>query len=868
MRLAAWLLAPVLLPAATFDSAVKPILAARCLTCHGAKVRSGGLSLESREDILRGGKSGAAILAGRPVDSLLMSMVSTGKMPMGGAKLADSEIGAIREWIEREDARPPVAERDVLAILSAKCWVCHGRREKKAGLDLRTRASMLRGGKSGAAIAAGQPDQSLLVKRISAQQMPPPKLQEQFSVRGLTDDELAKVKRWIEEGAQPDNEQPIEVSAADDPAIRPKDREFWAFQPPKRPAARGIDELVIEKSGKLAPVAPPLVLLRRAFFDLTGLPPTPEQIREYERDTDPKRYEKLIDRLLESPRYGERMGRHWLDAVGYADSEGGNNSDAPRRHAWRYRDYVIRAFNANVPFDRFLAEQVAGDELFDYTSASNLGQREIDLMAATGFWRMAPDGTNSTEQNFIPERMDVIAGQIEVFGSAVLGMSVGCARCHDHKYDPLPTRDYYRLVSILTPSFDPYAWLPGVFPCGGVGAKCDENNTRYFVPKGMAEFGEVKKANAPFEARVQDLEAEIERTEKSKRAPLQENLRAERGKLKPLPLVRALFELGPEPPPTRVLLRGDPTTPGALVTPGAPSILSAGGREYRVEPLAHSSGRRLALAKWLTQPDHPTVARVMVNRVWMHHFGEGIVTTPGNFGRMGSAPSNQKLLDWLATEFVRTGWDIKALHRTIMTSATYRQRSGDEGTALRRIDAEAMRDTILAIAGRLDTKEFGEADPVKVQPDGEVVTASLRRSIYVTQRRTQPVSVLDAFDQPFMNPNCVKRGHSVVSSQALHLMNSDLLRENSRYMAGRIIDDAGDDAAARIERAYLLTFARKPTAGEVDAAKSAIERMTPEWKAQLEKMPPAEPVKPRAQWLALATLCHTLMNSAEFLYID
>ena len=847
-----------------FDTDVLPIFRAKCLSCHSAKVPSGGLALETADDVLRGGKSGGAIVAGKPSDSLLLSLVAAGKMPMGGARLSDTEITAIRTWIEREDRKPPVAERDVTAILAAKCWVCHGRREKMGGLDLRTQESILRGGKSGAAMVAGRPDDSLLVKRIASQEMPPPKLQEQYSVRGLTDDELAKVRQWISDGARPDFEKPIEVSVASDPAIRVKDREFWAFQTPVRPAGAGIDSLALKP---LAPRANDMTLLRRAYFDLIGLPPTPEEVLAFEADKDPRRYEKLVDRLLASPRYGERWARHWLDAVGYTDSEGGNSGDQTRPHAWRFRDYVIRSLNANKPYDKFLMEQLAGDELFDYRAVKRLTPEQIETLAATGFWRTAPDSTYSTEQNFIPERMDVIAGQIEVLGSAVMGLSVGCARCHDHKYDPIPTRDYYRLVSILTPAYDPYHWLPPVYPCGGVGAKCDEKTTRYLLPTATPEWEEAVSFNAPIEQRVKELQAAAEASKKDKPA-LDEQIKKERAKLKALPLVRALFDLGPEPPPTRILLRGDATTPGALVGPGAPSILSAAARDYRVEPLAHSSGRRLALAKWLVHPDHPLTARVMVNRIWQHHFGEGLVTTPGNFGRMGAAPANQKLLDLLAVEFVRGGWDMKAIHRLIMTSATYRQQSGARAFPLRRMDAENVRDTILQIAGRLENTAFGPADKFKVQPDGEVVTDSTRRSVFVAHRRTQPLSLLETFDQPFMNPNCVRRGLSVVSSQALHMMNSDLTRENARYMAGRIIDAVDDDLAKQIERAYLLAVARRPSAEETRAALAALERMNAEWEKPLEKDRPAEPVRSRAKWLALATVCHTLMNSAEFLYID
>ncbi len=898
-----WPVAFFLMAAGTFESDVLPLFRSKCFTCHSEKAQSGGLSLESRESILRGGKSGGVIVPGKPVDSLLMTLVSTGKMPMGAAKLSAIETAAIRTWIEREDRKAPVSERDVTAILSAKCWVCHGRREKMAGLDLRTRESMLKGGKSGPVIVGGKPEASLLIKRIAAQEMPPPKLQEQYSVRGLTDDELAKVRQWIVDGVRPDNEKPLEVSVADDAAIKPKDREFWAFRAPLRPpvsalrapARNAIDVLTMEQK-PLAPEAADLTLMRRAWFDLTGLPPSPEEVEAFRADRDPKRYEKLLDRLLESPHYGERWARHWLDAVGYTDSEGGNSGDQLRPHAWRYRDYVIRSFNANKPYDRFLTEQLAGDELFDYRSAKSLTPGRIELMAATGFWRTAPDATYSTEQNFIPERMDVIAGQLEVLGSAVMGLSVGCARCHDHKYDPIPTRDYYRLVSILTPAYDPYHWLPPVFPCGGVGAKCDENGTRYFLPKATPEWQEATAFNDPVTRRIEELQKRIEEKAapyrekylaekkvkeaklgeleaayepfKREKAAIDEQIRKERANLKPLPLVRALFDLGPEPPPTRILMRGDATSPGALVTPGAPSILNASGRDYRLEPLAHSSGRRLALAKWLTHPEHPLTARVAVNRIWQHHFGVGLVASPGNFGRMGSAPENQKLLDWLASEFVASAWDVKGMHRLVMTSATYRQQSGDSGFPLRRIDAESVRDSILKIAGRLDTKAFGAADPIKPQPDGEVITESLRRSVYVTHRRTQPISLLETFDQPFMNPNCVRRGLSVVSSQALHLMNGDLARDNARFMAGRIIDAVGDDAAAQIERAYLLAFARKPTADELQAATFAMEGASKEWAKDLEKNQPAEPVKSRSRWLGLATVCHTLMNSAEFLYID
>jgi hypothetical protein len=407
-----------------------------------------------------------------------------------------------------------------------------------------------------------------------------------------------------------------------------------------------------------------------------------------------------------------------------------------------------------------------------------------------------------------------------------------------------------------------------------VGSKCDEKNTRYYIAKATPEYQAVVAHNTPIDARIAELEKAMRALKeddpalKKERDALAAKIRKEGEQRKEPPLIRALFDLGPEPPPTRILHRGDAASPGPLVEPGPPSVMSAGLPEYRPVALEHSSGRRLALAQWLTHPNHPLTARVMVNRIWQHHFGKGLVSTPGNFGRMGAEPENQPLLDWLATEFVRTGWDVKAMHRLIMTSAAYRQQAGEGGFPLRRIDAESIRDTILQIAGRLETTQFGAPQPVKQLPDGEVITESRRRSIYVSQRRTRPISLLETFDQPFMNPNCVQRGQSVVSSQALHLMNSDLVRDNARFMAGRIADAVGDQPDAQIERAYLLALARKPTAEERRAAREAFDRAIPEWTRKLEADKPAEPVAGRARWLALATLCHTLMNSAEFLYLD
>jgi mono/diheme cytochrome c family protein len=955
-----------------FESHVLPLFKTKCLPCHGASVRQGGLSLETRDDVLRGGKTGAAAVPGKPANSLLLSLVISGKMPMGGARLSEAEIETLRRWIEagamKEGETEPaklVSEREIFAsILGAKCFVCHGRRTQKGGLDLRTRESLLKGGKSGPAIVPGKPDESLIVKRIASQEMPPPKLQEQFSVRGFTQDELDKLKTWIAAGAPAGNEKPIPARLEADPLVRDKDRQHWAFRPPVRPAVPAvrssgsvrnpIDAFLLAKlEGKgmtFSGPADPLVLMRRAYIDLIGMPPAPEEIEAYLADRSPRAYEKLVDKLLESPRYGERWARYWLDAAGYADSEGAVSNDTVRPYAWRYRDYVIRALNSDKPYNQFLTEQIAGDELFDYKNVKEFTPEQREKLAATGFLRMGPDSTYSTEQNFLADRYDTIAGEIEILGTSVMGLTIGCARCHDHKYDPIPQRDYYRLSAVLQSAYDPYDWRSPTIECVGVGAKCGDEDVRDLPARSPEEERETEAHNAPIRKRLEELEKALA----AKAAPYREKLRAEKleklpadvrqdlqkalditsdrrtavqkylvqkfegtteidekeiaarfedykkdsqelhkeigaqkAKLQPSPKIRALFDMGGEPTPNRILLRGDVNNPGPLVEPGPPSVLSASLTPYQVVKPAYqsgTSGRRLALARWLTQPNHPLTARVMVNRIWQHHFGTGLVASPANYGKMGLAPTHPELLDWLATEFVSRGWSIKAMQRLIMTSNAYRQSSRvDSGAAdpenkflsrfpMRRMDADALYDSVLKIAGRLDETPFGAPVEISLKPEGEVVPKAsktgYRRGIYLQQRRSRPVTMLETFDAPLLNPNCIRRSQSTVSLQALQLMNSDLLRESARYMAGRIIDAAGEDPAKQVQRLYLAALSRRPSAQEAAELQNSLERMREAWQRQLETDAPAEPVAPKARWLALASLCHTVLNSAEFLYVD
>jgi hypothetical protein len=603
----------------------------------------------------------------------------------------------------------------------------------------------------------------------------------------------------------------------------------------------------------LAPEADRATLIRRACLDLTGLPPGPAEVEAFLADRGPDAYGRLIDRLLASPRYGERWGRYWLDLAGYADSEGKREQDLPRPHAWRYRDYVIRSFNADKPYDRFLLEQLAGDELADYEHAAEVTPEVYDNLVATGLLRMAPDGTWANITGYVPDRLEVIADEIDVLGSAVLGLTLKCARCHSHKFDPLPQRDYYRLVDVFKGAYDEYDWLkPDVRP--GLGP----------VSQDVAGGRQL-----PFVTT-----AERRRWEAG----------GGKGK-RPEPRVQALWDRG-EPSPTYVYRRGDPLSPGRLVGPGVPSVLTDGKTPFVVRPPwpgARSTGRRLAFARWVTRPDHPLTARVLVNRLWKHHFGTGIVRTLANFGRAGAPPSHPELLDWLAAEFVRRGWSVKAMHRLMVTSATYRQSSAvtaaherlDPANALYsrmplvRLSAEALYDSLLFVAGRLNETPLGPADPTQVRPDGLVTVPATargwRRLIYAQQMRKSLVTHLETFDYPPMNPNCVERRDSTVAPQALHLMNNGMVQELAGAFAERVRREAGDDPARQVERVYLIALGRPPGDEERRASRDALARLTTQWARRLagRGKPSDEPARQ-----ALAALCHAVMNSAAFLYAD
>ena len=906
--------------APSFSRDVLPVLEARCLACHSGAEPQGGLDLSSAEAALRGGLSGPVIQPGESGRSLLVEKIISGAMPMGQTRLPDDETLIIRRWID--DGLPKMVaatERDALSIFQMRCVVCHGKRKQEGGLDLRTQVTRLKGGVSGAALVPGRPDESLIIQRIASGDMPPAELLFENSVRPPTAAELETLRQWIAAGAQASPPRAAASSrAAEDPLVSDEDRRFWSFQPPKRwvlPRVTNqsrvrtpIDAFLLsrleDKGLGFSEEAPSGMLVRRAYIAVTGMPPTPAESAAFLEDSRPDRYARLVDRLLSSPQYGERWGRYWMDAVGYADSEGKADADPIRPQAWRYRDYVIRSLNDDKPYDQFLREQVAGDEMVDYRDRRTVTPEELEKLVATGFWRTVPDGTYSLAQSFLPERMNVIADAIEVLGSAVLGVTISCSRCHDHKYDPIPQHDYYRLSAILQTSYDPYDWIVP---------------TRRHLDVGLPEqWREAETHNAPTVSQIARIKAQQKEREAELRARFGldektttkglitkapeyleeariffEQLEELKKRLLPIPHARALYELGGEPSRSYLLRRGDALSPGEEVQPGVLSVLSTGLVPYRViasggagGPVGDASGRRTALARWLTQPNHPLTSRVIVNRIWMHYFDRGIVPTPDNFGRSGSLPSHPELLDWLATELPREGWSLKAIHRLILNSSAFRQTSRiAEGLEqkdpenilisrmpMRRMDADSLYDSILKVTGRLDPTPFGLATPIEVKSDGEVVPEKSekgwRRSVYVLRRRLTPVTMLETFDLPPMSPNCIERSESTVPTQALQLMNSAAVIDHARHLAGRVLDYVPADSRRQIDELYRRVLARPATWEEIERGLATLQQLKAGWRDHLTDMRDSAPRARKAEWMALSDVGHTLLNSAEFVYVD
>ncbi|MCH2183792.1 MAG: DUF1553 domain-containing protein [Mariniblastus sp.] len=847
--------------------------------------------------------------------------------------------------------QPQVTLHDVVPILLLRCAACHGRQQQDGGLDLRSRESMLKGGESGPVLAPGDPENSLILKRLVAEEMPPRKRLIEASVKPMTASEIQLLRAWIQAGA-PETAEGLQKAEGKSP-VSEQDRQFWAFQPPgdfpvpdvqhAQRSRNPIDAFILQKLEanqlSLSPEADRRTLIRRATFDLTGLPPDPVEVDTFLADRRTDAYEKMIERLLASRRYGERWGGYWLDRAGYADTEGERQQDLLRPQAYRYRDYVIRAFNADKPYDRFLLEQLAGDELADYENAAEITEEIYDNLVATGFLRMVPDPTWYNVTGFVPNRLDVVADAVDVLGSAVMGLTIKCARCHAHKFDPIPQQDYYSLLAIFKGAYDEHDWMKPNLQNPINNGSPGRHLYRYlrYVPaeelreweasesKRKAEIATLKESleeraallkQQHFEERLAGIpealrsdvrqavetaaddrneiqnylsekfsgsllltDEQLEKSDEDFKKTAEET-RGEIESLKknksPEPMIRALWDRG-EPSPTYLLGRGDYLMPGRLVEPAALSVLSTDKLDIKPPwPGAKKTGRRLALAKWLIRPDHPLTARVMVNTIWKHHFRHGIVKSVDNFGHIGIPPTHPELLDWLAREFIRCDWSIKEMHRLIMTSSTYRQMSRVTPAheqldlendllsrfPMKRMEAEVLWDTLLLISGSLDETPFGAANGVEVRPDGLVTAVGTekgwRRSIYVEHNRKQNLTILECFDLPRPVPNCLERKLSTVAPQALHLLNNETIYQLMLAFADRVSRDAGADRTRQIDRIYQLALGRLPTPEENQLAAETLNQLQAEW-GKTEADPDRE---------ALANLCHVLVNSAEFIYID
>jgi hypothetical protein len=813
-------------------------------------------------------------------------------------------------------------------------------------LDLRTRESALKGGERGPALVPGNAAESRLFRLIAGKEKP------SMPMDGtkLTDEQITTIKDWIEQGApwgesQGGQSTPA-AAAVEEMPIPAEARHYWAFQKPANhpvPTERSarmnghpIDAFLMktmeERGLEPAPEADPATLVRRAYLDLTGLPPSPTETAQFLNDRAADRWERLIDRLLASPHYGERWGRHWLDVARYADSNGFEH-DFDRPNAWRYRDYVIRAFNEDKPYDVFLKEQIAGDELEHVTR---------DSLIATGFLRCHAK-VGYREKDNPQYRFDYLDDMIATIGRGILGLTVQCARCHNHKFDPISQNDYYRLEASLFGYVEVDHSLGTAEETAAYQKRVAEIEARIqplreeihriehpyrdlLLPEKYKEFpenvqaalrtpeaqrtpgqallaaqiirtvevstSEIQRIMKPDDlAKVRGMRAEVESLEKQKPAPIPTAMGITDGDYRLAPdgpgdepepgkgvkqeaIAGTFLHQGPgryQPPPAYFLFHGDFQSRGPLAQPGFVRVITYGNPPAELPPRnGHTSGRRWALAEWLTSTDNPLTARVIVNRIWHHHFGRGIVATLDNFGKMGEKPTHPELLDWLALDFMDHGWSIKHLHRLIMTSNAYKMASQFENPVnlakdpandalwrfrMQRLDAEIVRDEMLAASGALNTEMYGPPVFPKLQQavlhtmnkgiweleeDGPKVW---RRSIYVYRKRGLPFPMFEVFDLPDQNITCSRRNVSTVPTQALTLLNDDFVLRQAQLFANRVAETAASDVRAQIRTAYEIALSRPPTSEEMRLALGFLSKQN------------------------LVDLTHVLFNLNEFVYM-
>jgi len=748
-------------------------------------------------------------------------------------------------------------ERYVRPLLVEKCQSCHGATMQKAGLRLDSRAALIKGGESGPAIVPGKPAESLLIRAIgyAGELRMPPKGR-------LSGAEITVLSRWIESGAVwPDSG--IARPAKADSQVTDKQRNWWAFQPVKRAEVpevlprpvNPIDAFVRAKLGAagLKPAAPAdkRALLRRVTFDLTGLPPTPEEVDAFQNDGSPEAFAKVVDRLLASPAHGQRWARHWLDLVRYADYHDGNpkarNPVCEPLEAWRYRDWVVQSLNRDLPFDQFVIHQIAGDLL---PPADGKPPYADGLVATAFLVNGAWDRGDADKEKMVSDMVD---DQIDTIGKAFMGMTIGCSRCHDHKFDPISIRDYYALAGIFY----------STRMLKEVGAKGGEITLqrRPLVPDDVVQRRERQlKQIAGLNGILAEMDKKnpkVPANDPTRQILMETRDRVQKELLPEPPVALAVSEGGvpgglfPGIQDVPIHMRGSYTRLGPVVPRGLPTFF-AGERQPR---MTTGSGR-MELARWVASAENPLTARVIVNRVWQWHFGAGLVRTPNNFGMLSEPPSHPELVDWLASTFVADGWSLKKLHRRIVLSEAYQQSSDASPETLtrdpenrwlgrfspRRLEAEAIRDAMLAVTGRLDLKPLGPATH-----DMSVPT----RSLYVQTARWDRGNFAILFDAANPDATVEKRDVSTVAPQALFLLNHNFLLAQAQHLADRATRDEPTNEEARIQRLFRLTFMR---AASADEAKIARELLSSRRKGNSDP-----------GWRNLA---QALLLSNEFIYLD
>lgn len=795
---------------------------------------------------------------------------------------------------------------EVEPIFKSTCGSCHSTDKHSSGFVVETPEALFKGGAHFGTkiVVPGKPAESALVAYLNGTHQPRMPLNSQ----PLEPEKIKTIVTWIAQGAKIDAVKlgfPYTPPVAH--AVPHVKNAAWVKTP--------IDAFILakleSKGLKPAPPAPKHTLLRRVYADLIGEPPTPEEADAFLKDPDPRAYEKLVDRLLADPRYGERWGRHWLDLVRYAETHGFEN-DGARPHAWRYRDYVIRAFNADKPYDRFLKEQIAGDELYP---------SDADAITATGFARLGPWDELSTDH---PQRwQDYLNDVTDTTGSVMLGLTVGCARCHNHKYDRITQADYYRLQSFYAGT----KWVDTQLPEGSdnplyARKTAPQRDRLEDLRKQLQELRESHRATALAEKQQQarngvkvteirddEIDRYLKDADKQQRDRLENDIRGLEGQIAPYaPVAEAISEDSKIGASQHILLRGNLATPGAEVQPGFIAALVGGDEKpAEISPAANgrTSGRRSALANWLADRSNPMTARVMVNRIWQHHFGKGIVASPSDFGRNGDRPTHPELLDWLAIQFMDQGWSMKKMHRVMLLSNAYQMSTrldpvaakADPTNALMwrmnriRLEGEPLRDSILAVSGRLNSTMGGPSVYPKVS-DEVLSTGSthkwgsspeqegLRRTIYVFQRRSLVLPIVEAFDGADMTNTCPRRAVTTIAPQALALFNGDFTHTESRYFAERVAKEAGDDPGKQIDRAYQIALCRLPTTAQKQTALEFLARQTQlhlnadhQAKAGASVQPaafaaPDTRAQKEAVRAALIDFCHVLINTNEFIYLD